>query len=334
MPTIRDVAKMAGVAPMTVSRVINKSGYVSDETRTKVEAAIKELGYVPNMLGHSLRFKQTNTLALVLTDITNPFWTTVARGVEDAAQKNEFNVILCNTDESISKQEQYLTMLLKRRIDGILLVPTSRDPKAVEQIQKQGISVIVLDRGVCNVAVDVVRGDSVGGASQLTQHLIGLGHQHIAMLTGPKDVSTAIDRVDGYKQAMHEANLAQNHVYWGTFSSPSGYEMTKRALADDPKITAILAANNFIAIGTLQAIREAGLKVPDDISVVSFGDIPPDINPDPFLTVVTHPTYEMGYQATLKLLTRISEENSTDFEEFILPTEVTVRRSSGPAPLK
>lgn len=334
MPTIRDVAKMAGVAPMTVSRVINKSGYVSDETRTKVEAAIKELGYVPNMLGHSLRFKQTNTLALVLTDITNPFWTTVARGVEDAAQKNEFNVILCNTDESISKQEQYLTMLLKRRIDGILLVPTSRDPKAVEQIQKQGISVIVLDRRVSNVAVDVVRGDSVGGASQLTQHLIGLGHQHIAMLTGPKDVSTAIDRVDGYKQAMHEANLAQNHVYWGTFSSPSGYEMTKRALADDPKITAILAANNFIAIGTLQAIREAGLKVPDDISVVSFGDIPPDINPDPFLTVVTHPTYEMGYQATLKLLTRISEENSTDFEEFILPTEVTVRRSSGPAPLK
>ena len=331
MPTIRDVAKLAGVASMTVSRVINNSGYVSEATRAKVEAAIEELGYVPNMLGPSLRFKQTNTLALVLTDITNPFWTTVARGVEDAAQENGFSVILCNTDESISKQEQYLTMLLKRRIDGILLVPTNHDPKAVETIQKQGVAVVVLDRRVPNVEVDVVRGDSVKGAYQLAQHLIDLGHRQIVMVSGPQDVSTVTDRVLGYRKAMAEAGLTPEAVYWGSFSRASGYEMTKKALADNPQMTAILAANNFIAIGALQAAREVGRNTPDDISVVSFGDIPADVNPEPFLTVATHPTYEMGYRATTKLLARISGEETADFEEIILPTKVIVRRSSGPA---
>ena len=129
MPTIRDVAKLAGVAPITVSRVINRSGYASQETRKQVEAAIEELGYVPNMLGPSLRFKQTMTLAMVITDITNPFWTTVTRGVEDVAQANGYSTILCNTDESEEKQEQYLQMLLRRRIDGILLVPASSSPE-------------------------------------------------------------------------------------------------------------------------------------------------------------------------------------------------------------
>ena len=164
MPTIRDVAKQAGVAPMTVSRVINNSGYVSEDTRTRVEEAISRLGYVPNMLGPSLRFNQTNTLALVLTDITNPFWTTVARGVEDAAQETGYSVILCNTDESEAKQDQYLTMLLKRRIDGILLVPSTSTSNVVQTIKNQGVKVVVLDREVNDTEVDVVEGDSVGGA--------------------------------------------------------------------------------------------------------------------------------------------------------------------------
>ena len=143
MPTIREVAQKAGVAPITVSRVINDSGYVSASTRQKVQAAIDELGYVPNMLGPSLRFQQTMTLAVVITDITNPFWTTVTRGVEDVAQANGYSTILCNTDESEAKQEQYVQMLLRRRIDGILLVPACSDAEAIELIQKQGIPVVV-----------------------------------------------------------------------------------------------------------------------------------------------------------------------------------------------
>ena len=159
MPTIRDVAKLAGVAPITVSRVVNDSDYVSQATRAKVEAAVEELGYVPNMLGPSLRFMQTMTLAMVISDITNPFWTTVTRGVEDVAQANGYSTILCNTDKSQEKQEQYLQMLLRRRMDGILLVPTSRSPDPIRLIQKQGIPVVVLDRQVLDVDVDTVRAE-------------------------------------------------------------------------------------------------------------------------------------------------------------------------------
>lgn len=332
MPTIRDVAKRAGVATMTVSRVINNSGYVSDATRAKVESAIAELGYVPNMLGPSLRFNQTNTLALILTDITNPFWTTVARGVEDAAHENGYNVILCNTDESIQKQDQYLTMLLKRRIDGILFVPADNKAEPVRLIQKQKVAVVVLDRDVPNVNVDIVRGDSFGGAYQLAKHLVEMGHQHIAILSGPKNISTSVQRVDGFRQAMKEAGLHHNleNVYWGSFSQTMGCEMAEEALKTTPRPTAFLAVNNFIANGVLHTLAQSGLKVPEDIALVSFDDIPAIINPVPFLTVAVQPAYEMGYQATQLLIARLANKGPEGRQEIILPTEIFIRQSSTP----
>ena len=332
MSTIRDVAKQAGVATMTVSRVINNSGYVSDATRTKVEAAIAELGYVPNMLGPSLRFNQTNTLALVLTDITNPFWTTVARGVEDAAQEKGYSVILCNTDESIQKQDQYLTMLLKRRIDGILFVPADNNGEPIRLIQKQKVEVVVLDRDVPDVAVDVVRGDSFDGAYQLARHLIELGHKHIAILSGPKNIFTSIERVAGFRQAMEEADLTHNleNIYWGSFSQNLGSDTAEQALKTTPRPTAFLAVNNFIANGALQTFSASGLRVPEDVSLVSFDDIPAIINPTPFLTVAIQPAYEMGYQATQLLLARLLKEGPKDHQKIILPTKIFIRQSSAP----
>ncbi|MBK6326995.1 MAG: LacI family DNA-binding transcriptional regulator [Chloroflexi bacterium] len=334
MPTIRDVAKQAGVAPMTVSRVINNSGYVSEDTRTRVEEAISRLGYVPNMLGPSLRFNQTNTLALVLTDITNPFWTTVARGVEDAAQEAGYSVILCNTDESEAKQDQYLTMLLKRRIDGILLVPSTSTSNVVQTIKNQGVKVVVLDREVNDTEVDVVEGDSVGGAYQLTRYLIELGHQHIAILSGPQNVSTSSQRVAGFCRAIEEANLSHNtaNIYWGEFSQTLGHEMVRRALQSTPRPTAFLAVNNFIANGALQALREMNIRVPEDVSVVSFDDIPVSINPMPFLTVAAQPAYEMGYQATQLLVARLVNAGPETVQKIILPVEILIRQSSGEPP--
>lgn len=335
MPTIRDVAEKAGVATMTVSRVINDSGYVSDETRAKVESAIRELGYVPNMLGPSLRFDQTFTLALVVTDITNPFWTTVTRGVEDAAHDNGYSVILCNTDESPDKQAQYLDMLLKRRIDGILLAPACSSSESVRLIQKQGAVVVVLDRTVPDVEVDIIRGDSIGGAYRLTKHLLELGHRHIVILTGPEDVSTSSDRVKGYQQAITEAGLEspEEAVYWGSYTGQSGYKMAKLALSASPRPSAIFAANNFIANGALKAIRELRLRVPEDVSIVSFDDLPEAVYADPFLTVVTQPTYEMGYKATKLLLERLTNNGSLEYANILLPTKVVVRRSSGLPPI-
>jgi LacI family transcriptional regulator len=314
---------------MTVSRVINNSGYVSDGTRSKVEAAIDELGYIPNMLGPSLRFRQTNTLALVLADITNPFWTIVSRGVEDAAQEKEYSVILCNTDENLKKQDQYLTMLLKRRIDGILFVPADDRVESVELIQQQNVDVVVLDRCIAGADVDVVRGDSFGSAYKLTQHLIELGHENIAILSGPRNIFTSTERVTGFRQAVTEASLEQNfdNVYWGSFRQNPG-DSARQALQSSPQYTAFIAVNNFIAYSALQVFAQEGLQVPANISLVTFDDFPASINPKPFLTEAVQPAYEMGFQAARLLLARLQNEGPEDRQEIVLPTEILIREST------
>jgi LacI family transcriptional regulator len=331
MATIREVAKLAGVSPITVSRVVNNTSYVSVETRARVEAAIDELNYVPNKLAQSLRQKQTNTLALLLTDITNPFWTTVARGVEDVASEHGLNVILCNTDESESKQNTYLNLVLQKQVDGILLVPVNDQCEAVQKIQAQNVPVVVMDRKVTNAQVDVVRGDSEGGAYQLVHHLLEQGHRRIALLNGAANVSTALGRANGYRRALAEAPLGDDcaeQICYGEFTLASGHEMTKQVLSGKPRPTALFAANNFIAIGALRVLREAGLRVPEDMAVVAFDDLPEEIVIEPFLTVSAQPAYQMGRKAMELLLARITGESSKEFQEIILPTELIIRASS------
>ena len=332
MPTIRDVARKAGVATTTVSRVLNNSGYVSAATRARVEAAIQELGYVPNRVARSLRLKRTNTLALVVTDITNPFWTTVVRGVEDAANAAGFTVILCNTDESPAKQDAYLQVLLQKRVDGILLTPTHSTAEPVSLIQRQSVPVVILDRRVPGAAVDVVRCDSEEGAYQLVGCLLDLGHRRIGVLTGPESVSTAVDRVAGYRRALREAGLreADEWVRYGEFTLDSGARGAHEMLGLDPRPTALFAANNFIATGALRVLQEAGLGVPGDVSLVTFDELPCDPSSTPFLTVANQPAYEMGQQATELLIARLSDPAADGYREIILPTQIVVRRSCGP----
>jgi LacI family transcriptional regulator len=331
MTTIYDVAKKAGVAPITVSRVINQTGYISADKRQRVEAAVAELGYVPNRLASSLRSRRTHTLALVLSDITNPFFTNLARGVEDTASDAGFTVIFCNTDESEAEEQKYLDVLLQKRVDGILLVPARSNPDTLRMLQHNGTPVVVLDRRIPHAQADVVRGDSEGGAYQLTRLLLGLGHRCIAMLTGPKNVSTSADRVAGYRRALSEAGLArrQQMVFFGDFRQASGYQMAQQALAAQPRPTGLVAANNFITIGALKALQEAGLRVPEDMALVGFDDLPPAMLAFPFFTVATQPSYEIGQTGTRLLLERLENPAARPFQEIILPTEVIERQSSG-----
>ena len=328
MATIRDVAKLAGVAPITVSRVLNKSGYVSPATRDRVEAAALELNYVPNMLARSFRSNQTNTLALVLSDITNPFWTTAARGVEDVASRHGYNVIFCNTDESARKQDQYLTVLLQRRVDGVLLVPAQSKPDDVQQLQAQNVPVVVLDRRVPGVSVDVVRGTSTKGSRQLIDYLIDMGHTRIAVLGGSEQVSVSEERITGYVQALETAGLPVDPtlILRGEFTVESGAAMMEACLQLEPLPSAIFPANNFIAMGALRTLRKAGLRVPDDISLVAFDDLPAYVF-EPFVTVVAQPAYEMGKVAAELLLQRIDQSNGEPPHEIALATEFILRRS-------
>ncbi len=330
-PTIRDVARQAGVAPITVSRVINNSGYVSQGTRARVEAAITDLRYVPNTLARSLRFKKTRVLALIVTDITNPFWTTVARGVEDLANEHGFNVILCNTDEDEAKQNAYLQVLLQKRVDGFLLVPARSAAEPVLTIQAQNVPVVVLDRQIPGAAVDIVRSDSEGGAYRLIRYLLALGHRRIAVLSGPQTISTAVDRVAGYRRALANAGLPPSAelVFYGAYNIESGHQNALRALASTPRPTALFAANNFIAIGALRALDEIGLRVPEDIALVCFDDVPLWLQINPFLTMASQRAYLMGQRATELLLERLASHNPTDPREIVLPVDIVIRKSSG-----
>jgi len=331
MPNLVDIARRAGVAPITVSRVINNSGYVSQATRERVEAAVKELGYVPNTIARGLRSKRTHTLALIITDITNPYFTSMARGVEDIAGASNYTVIYCNTDESEAKEDRYANMLAQRRVDGVLLVPSCGNAKTIKFFQANDISVVVLDRRISGVHTDIVYSDSVNGAKRLVKLLIGLGHQRIAMITGPKDVSTSTDRVIGYQQALTEAGLNGNElIYYGAFNEQSGYELTTQAMKQSPKPTAIFGGNNFIAMGVIKALRDLNVEVPSDISVVGFDDIPESMFMKPFLTVAQQRAYEMGKLAAELLLKRISGELPQGQQELILPIEIVVRESAGP----
>ncbi|MGB8648402.1 MAG: LacI family DNA-binding transcriptional regulator [Anaerolineae bacterium] len=334
MTTIEDVAKRAGVSMMTVSRVINGSGDVSPETRERVERVVEELGYVPNALARGLRFKQTKTIALVLTDITNPFFTTIARGVEDVASRQGFSVIFCNTDESEHEEGQYINVLLQKQVDGVLLVPACSSAESISLLQSRGVPVVVLDRRVPGVSVDTVHCNSEQSSYRLVRHLVELGHRRVAVLTGPQIVSTAVERVAGAQRAIREAGLDDDMplVYYGEFTQASGYHMAQQALAAAPGLTALFATNNFVAMGALRAVREAGLRMPEDVSLVAFDDIPAAFVVEPFLTVISQPAYDVGKRATELLLNRLAGQGPAQPQEIVLPTEFILRRSSAPPP--
>jgi LacI family transcriptional regulator len=331
MPTIHDVSKLAGVGVGTVSRVLNNRGYVDQDTRARVNAAIAELGYMPNRLAGSLRSKSTGTIALVLSDIENPFWAAVTRGTEDCANERQFNIILCNADDSEGKQLNYLTMLLEKKVDGIVLVPGTGTNNHIAWIQKQGTKVVVLDRHLSGYEVDTVRGDSVGGSYELVKRLISAGHRRIGMVSGPENVSTSIERVEGYKQALIEAGIEVNPelIYYGKFERESGLLLTQKVLALSPRPSAIFAANNRLAMGAYNAIQEVGMKVPEDISMVAFDDLPPDHILGAVLTIAAQPAYEMGRRATNLLLDRIRGQAPREWQDVVLPTQIIERKSIG-----
>jgi LacI family transcriptional regulator len=331
MPTIRDVARLANVAPITVSRVINKSGYISDETRVRVEQAIAELEYVPNSLSRSLRFKKTDTIALLVSDITNPFWTAMTRGVEDVAGDAGFNVILCNTDESPDKQENYINVLLQKQVDGILVSPAEGSgQELVRRMKKREVPMVAIDRQVEGVHVDVVRSDSEGGAYRLVSYLIEIGHRDIAIINGPLSISTGLQRYEGYRRALLEHGITPDERLMGIaqFRPESGYKMMFDLLQRrERRPTAVFAANNFIALGAIRALRDMGLSVPDDISIVGFDELPHTFEV-PFVTVIAQMPYEIGAKAAKLLADLITGIQTPDNRDIVVPVELIIRRSA------
>jgi LacI family transcriptional regulator len=329
MATLQDVAKLAGVSPITVSRVVNNTGYVREDTRLRVEAAIRELQYIPNTISRSLRLKKTNTLALLVSDITNPFWTTVTRGVEDASTEHGLSVILCNTDEKQGKLENYVNVMLQKQIDGFLIVPINSDPEVVQHIKRRNVPVVVLDRPLHDIEVDVVYSDNEGGAYELVKHLIQLGHSRIALLCGIQEIATTQQRLAGYKRALSESHLLYDEslVVYGEFKQEWGYQIIPNLMKSmQPLPTALFFGNNLIAVGALRALYEMGIRVPEDISIVTFDDLPFSIT-QPFFTLAAQSPYKLGWTAAKLLIAQISGEEKSDNRQIVLPVEVFIRQS-------
>jgi LacI family transcriptional regulator len=331
LATITDVAKLAGVSPVTVSRVINDAPLVNLKTRARVEQAIRELGYVPNVAAASLRSKRTRSLALILPDVTNTFWTTVARGVEDTAQSRGYSVFLCNTDEDLAKQARYLEFVASQRVDGVVIAPCGRDAGNLARLRDRDIPTVVVDRCIDGWETDTVLGDSLSGAYALVKHLIGLGHRRIAIISGPHNTSTAEDRTTGYCIALSEAGIAPDPrlIQRGEYRTASGEELAYQLLDENPAPTAIFAANNAISMGVIDAAAKRGLRIPQDLALVCFDDLPSISHLFPFLTVVVQPVYEMGVNAAQLLLSRLDAAAPLDPRHVVLPTRMIVRHSCG-----
>lgn len=292
--TIQDVAARAGVSAMTVSRVLNHSGRVAPDTRRRVELAVHELGYVPNALATGLLKGRTRTIALIVSDISNPFFTSVVRDVEDVAQRNGYTVILGNSDESVEKEQQYVLALVSKRIDGLLIAPASSGSRAtLELLRRRGSPFVLIDRAIDAVQADAVCGDSVGGAKMLTRHLIALGHRRIGLVNGQCEVPTARDRLQGYHEALREHGIDPHPalIAESTYRREGAYRAVQHwlALPLEQQPTAIVAGNNSLGVGVIEALRAAQRSVPEDMAMVCFDDIELASALDPFLTVAAQP---------------------------------------------
>jgi LacI family transcriptional regulator len=329
--TIHDVARQAGLSVATASRALSGRGYVSERSKARVLAAVASLGYVPNGLARSLKTQRSGLVALLVPEIMNSFYTTLSRGVEDVANAHGLQVILGNTDESLAKERAYVDLMTSTRVEGVILAPAGDSRETLGVLATQSVPTVLVDRTVPGYSGDLVRGDSIAGAHDLTRHLLILGHRHIALINGHPDTSAAQERATGFRMALTEAHIlvVERSISFGTWFVDDAAVRTGEILDGPAPPTAILAANTFMAIGALRALRQRGLHVPEQVALACFDDIEDAAEIEPFLTALAQPAYTMGEVAMRFLLGRISGEYDGAGREVVLPPALLVRRSCG-----
>ena len=327
-PTIKDVANLAGVHPSTVSRVINDDSRISEKTKNKVLLIIKKLRYTPNAIARGLKTKRTHTLGMLIPDITNPFFAEIARGVEDAASKNNFNVILCNTDDKLKKERTYLEILRGKRVDGLILGTAHIKDKSILELEKNNFPYILISRNIEGLDKNCVIVDDEVGGIMATEYLIKLGHRRIAHITGPLKTRSALNRLKGYKLVLkkHRIEYKDELVGEGDFRIKGGYQVMKRFLKLTEPPTAIFAANDLLALGAMQVIQKKNFHIPEDFSVVGFNDIKLASFVYPPLTTIRQPMLEMGALA-VKMLIKIIEEGEFNQRKEVLESKLIIRES-------
>lgn len=333
VPTIRQVADKVGVSPATVSRVLNGYPHIRDEVRQNVLNAIAELGYKPNRVAQRLRGNHSRLIGIMVTDITNPFFNTIMAGIEKTFYEHGYSVLMSNTSADVRKELEYLEMMRKEEIAGLIIAPTSENVERVVELAEGGLPLVVIDRRIKGKQarhLDMVLADNTEGAYNAVTHLIKLGHKRIGLVGGPQHLTSGRERLEGYRQAMRDAGLpiSKQWVCLGDHRYESGFELQLQLLECDPPITAVFTSNNMMTLGALNALHLKGRRIPQDIAIVGFDDTGWSISLNPPLTAVSQPTAEIGTLAAQLLLERIAKPD-LPVRLMTLKTELKVRQSCG-----
>jgi LacI family fructose operon transcriptional repressor len=329
MISIKDVAQAAGVSTATVSRVLSNGLHVRPEVRERVMAAVERLGYRPNLVARSLRSQQSSTIGLIVSDIRNPFFTSISRAVEDVAYEQGFSVFLCNADEDPEKEAIYLNLQRDENVAGVIFSPT-RQTLTTLNATRLDFPLVIIDRSLPDSDVDVVVLDNIDAAYRLTAHLIEHGYRRIEALCGEMS-TTGLERRAGYEKALraHGLMLPAEQVKYLPPRMEAGYAATLKLLASEEPPDALFTTNNLLGAGALQAIRECSLIIPDDIALVTFDETTWTALVQPPITIIDQPTYEIGKTAAELLLQRIAEPNRPT-RKVILKGRLLERGSSAP----
>ena len=330
--TIRDIARMAGVSHTTVSRVLNNDPRVRPDTTKKILQVVEESGYRPDPLAQRFARKRSNLIGLMVSDIGNPFYAELARGIEDRALGRDYHVIFCSTDEIPERTERYTEIMRGIGIDGIIFASVRLHDEVVEKLIEDRLPLVMVNRKLRSEKGDYVVLDNQLGAYQLTQHLIDHGYRKIAIITGPSIFSTGVDRLKGYQQALKEKDIPvrDTFIFQVPFRRQEGYRAAKTLLSRDDRPEAIFGGNDYIALGVMDAAEELGIRIPEDVVLVGFDDT--EYARRMKLTTVSQRKYEMGNLAVQILIDCIENKADGYTHRIVLEPRLIIRESCGEHP--
>ena len=329
--TIRDIAKMAKVSHMTVSRALHNDPRVREETKKRILELVNKLNYRPDARARTFVTKKSNLIGLVVSDISNPFYAELARGIEDKAHEKGYNVIFCSTDNKPGRMETYVNLMMDAAVDGFIFASVRLHEPVVERLIAERFPLVLVNRKLKGEAYNYVVLNNVQGAYEITEHLVNLDYKKIAIITGTLNLSTGLDRLKGYQQALkdHGIKFNENHVIQGPFARETGYDGAKRLLTMQDKPEAIFGGNDYIAMGVIDAVEELGVHIPGDIALVGFDDTEFASNQRIRLTTVSQRKYEMG-NLGVQILIDYIERKETDYtHKVILEPRLILRESCG-----